>query len=188
MIDIINTELVVFNYNKLEDGDVFTYTPPYCFGYKTVYTVFKTGMYMHVTVTKIYKDQCEVGSYLVKENQKYYLDRYGNPIRYCNSSIQEYLIKKGELPPDTIKLVTLNQLKEELHKENVAPLISRLGGIVKEYTKLEQVSTLLKGELNNDLQKGDELLLKYNGGYGNYSYAILVTKEEEEEEGIFEYM
>lgn len=187
MFNVINNELVTFSYDNLKDGDVFTYTPPYCFGYKAVYTVFKTGMYVHVTVTKIYKGQCEVESYSIKENQKYYLDRYGNPIRYYSGSIQEYLIKKGELPPYTVELVTLDQLKEELYEERVTPLISKLGGIVKEYNKLEQVSTLLKGELNGKLQEGDELLLKHDGGYGSSSYTIFITKEEEEEEGI-EYM
>lgn len=184
MFDIINPELVVFNFETLEDGDVFTYTPPYCFGYKAVYTVFKTGMYVHVTVTKIYKDQCEVEKYRIKENQKYYLDRYGNPRHYRNNSIQEYLIKKGELPPYNVELVTLDQLKEELYQERVTPLISKLGGIVKEYNKLEQVSTLLKGELRENLQGGDEILLEHDGGYGNCSYTIFITKEEEE--GIFE--
>lgn len=182
MFDIINPELVVFDYDKLEDGDVFTYTPPYCFGYKSVYTVFKTGMYMHVTVTKIYKDQCEVEKYRIKKNQKYYLDRYGNPIRYYSGSIQEYLIKKGELPPYTVELVTLDQLKEELYEERVTPLISKLGGVIKEYTKLEQASVFLKGEIIKNLQGGDEVLLEHDGGYGSSSYTIFITKEEEEEE------
>lgn len=182
MFDIINPELVVFNYDKLEDGDVFTYTPPYCFGYKTVYTVFKTGMYVHVTVTKIYKDQCEVEKYRIKENQKYYLDRYGNPRHYRNNSIQEYLIKKGELPPYTVELVTLDQLKEELYQERVTPLISKLNDEIKEYTKVEQASILLKGELRENLQSGDEMLLKHDGGYGSSSYTIFIIKEEEEEE------
>lgn len=184
MFDIINPELVVFDYDKLEDGDVFTYTPPYCFGYKAVYTVFKTGMYVHVTVTKIYKDQCEVEQYRIKENQKYYLDRYGNPRHYRNNSIQEYLIKKNELPPDNIELVTLGQLKEELYQERVTPLISKLNDEIKEYTKVEQASILLKGELRENLQGGDEILLEHDSGYGNCSYTIFVTKEEEEE-GIF---
>lgn len=185
MFDIINPELVVFDFDKLEDGDVFTYTPPYCFGYKAVYTVFKTGMYMHVTVTKIYKNQCEVESYLVKENQKYYLDRYGRIQSYYKNSIQDYLIKKGELPPYTVELVTLDQLKEELYQERVTPLISKLNDEIKEYTKVEQASILLKGELRENLQSGDEVLLKHDGGYGSSSYTIFITKEEEEEEEEF---
>lgn len=187
MFNIINPELVVFNYDKLEDGDVFTYTPPYCFGYKAVYTVFKTGMYVHVTVTKIYKDQCECEVERIKENQKYYLDRYGRIQSYYKNSIQEYLIKKGELPPYTVELVTLDQLKEELYEERVTPLISKLNDEIKEYTKLEQASIILKGEIIKNLQGGDEILLEHDGGYGNCSYTIFITKEEEEEEGI-EYM
>lgn len=182
MFDIINPELVVFDYDKLEDGDTFTYTPPYCFGYMAVYTVFKTGSYMHVIVTRIYKDSCEVKSYSIKEGRKYYLDRYGNPIRYYSGSIQEYLIKKGELPPYTVEMVTLEQLKEELYQERVTPLISKLNDEIKEYTKVEQASILLKGELRENLQSGDEMLLKYDGGYGSSSYTIFITKEEEEEE------
>lgn len=182
MFDIINPELVVFNYDKLEDGDTFTYTPPYCFGYMAVYTVFKTGSYMHVIVTRIYKDSCEVKSYSIKKGQKYYLNRYGEIKRYYRKSIQEYLIKKGELPPDTIEMVTLEQLKEKLNQERVIPLISKLNDEIKEYTKVEQASILLKGELSENLQSGDEMLLKHDGGYGSSSYTIFITKEEEEEE------
>lgn len=182
MFDIINPELVVFSYDNLKDGDVFTYTPPYCFGYKAVYTAFKAGSYSHVTVTKIYKDQCEMEHCLIKENQQFYLDRYGNPISYCKGSIQEYLIKKGELPPYNVELVTLDQLKEELYQERVTPLISKLNDEIKEYSEIEQASVLLKGEIIKNLQGGDEVLLEHDGGYGSSSYTIFITKEEEEEE------
>ena len=188
MFNVINNELVTFNHGNLEDGDVFQYTPPYCFGYKYVYTVFKTGLYTHVTVTRIYKNQCEVESYLIKENQKYYLDRYGRIQSYYKNSIQDYLIKNKELPPDTVELVTLNQLKEELNQERVTPLISKLNDEIKEYSEIEQASVLLKGEITKNLQGGDEVLLEHDGGYGNCSYTIFIAKEEEEEEGIFEYM
>lgn len=187
MFNIINPELVVFNYDKLEDGDVFTYTPPYCFGYKAVYTVFKTGMYVHVTVTKIYKDQCEVEKYRIKENQKYYLDRYGNPVHYYKNSIQDYLIKNKKLPPYNVELVTLDQLKEELYQERVTPLISKLNDEIKEYSEIEKASVILKGEIIKNLRGGDEVLLEHDGGYGSSSYTIFITKEDEEEEkGIFE--
>lgn len=185
MFNIINPELVVFDYDKLEDGDVFKYTPPFEYGSVHVYTIFKMGTHMYMTVTKLKSDYCETESYPIKKGQKYYLDRYGRIQSFCKNSIQGYLVGQKRLPPDTIEMITLEQLKERLSQHRATPLISKLNDEIKEYNKWEQVSTILKGELEKNLQGGDELLLKYDGGYGNYSYAILVI-EEEEEESIFE--
>lgn len=137
-----------------------------------------------------------------KENQRFYLDEYGRPRHYRNNSIQEYLIERGELPPDTIKLVTLNQLKEklnELTEWNVTYIISKLGGVIKEYTEPEQEVILPNGELvkilkdgdkillelSKILQDGDEILLEYDYGYGDYDNVIFIVKEEKEKDDEF---
>lgn len=182
MFNIINDELVTFSYDSLKNGDVFTYTPPFKYGYKHVYTVFKIGLYMHMTITSLNSECCEVKSYRIEKHPMYYLDRYGEIQRYYRKSIQDYLIGQKRLPPDTIELVTLNQLKEKLGEWHTTPIISKLNDEIKEYTKLEQASVLLKEEITKNLQGGDEVLLEHDGGYGSHSYTILITKEEEEEE------
>lgn len=182
MFNVINNELVTFSYDSLENGDTFKYTPPFKYGSVYVYTVFKMGSYMHMTLTSLNSECCEVKSYRIEKHPMYYLDRYGEIQRYYRKSIQDYLIEQKRLPPDTVKTTSLKQLKEELDQWRATPIISKLNDEIKEYTKLEQVSVLLKDELNKNLQDGDEVLLEYNGGYGNYSYTILIAKEEEDDE------
>ena len=122
-----------------------------------------------------------------------------NKRHYRNNSIQEYLEGLGELPPDTIKVTTLEKLKEELDQENVTPLISKLGGVIKEYTGPEQEVILPNGELvkilkNRDkillelskiLQDGDEILLECDYGCGHCDNVIFIVKEEKEKDDEF---
>lgn len=187
MFNVINDELITFDCNSLKDGDTFRYTPQFKYGSVYVYTVFKTTLYAYITLTKLLHEYCEVEKYRIEKHPMYYLNRYGEIQHYYRKSIQDYLIGQKRLPPDTIEVTTLEKLKEKLGEWKVTPLISKLGGVIKEYTKLEQASTLLKGELNRKLQKGDELLLKYNYGYGHYHQVLVISEDnEEEEESIFE--
>ena len=180
MFNIINNELVTFNHGNLKDGDVFQYTPPFKYGYKHVYTVFKIGSYMHITITSLNSERCEVKSYRIEKHPMYYLNRYGEIQSYYKNSIQDYLIGQKRLPPDTIEVTTLKKLKEELNQRNVTPLVTKLDGVVKEYTKLEQASVLLKDELNKQLIGGDEVLLEFNYGYGRCHHVLIISEEEED--------
>ena len=187
MFNVINNELVTFSYDSLENGDTFKYTPPFKYGSVYVYTVFKMGSYMHMTLTSLNSECCEVKSYRIEKHPMYYLDRYGEIQRYYRKSIQDYLIEQKRLPPDTVKTTSLKQLKEELNQGNVTPLVTKLDDVIKEYTKLERVSVLLKDELNKQLIGGDEVLLEFNYGYGHYHQVLVISEDnEEEEKGIFE--
>lgn len=180
MFNVINNELVTFSYDSLENGDIFTYTPPFKYGYKHVYTVFKIGSYMHITITSLDRECCEVKSYRIEKHLTYYLDRYGRIQSYYKNSIQDYLIKNKRLPPDTIEVTTLKKLKEELNQGNVTPLITKLDGVIKEYSKMERISILLKDELNKQLIGGDEVLLEFNYGYGQNHHVLIISEEEED--------
>lgn len=187
MFNVINNELVTFSYDNLKDGDTFRYTPPFKHGSAYVYTVFKTTLYTYITIVKLLHEYCEVEKYRIEKYLTYYLDRYGRIQSYYKNSIQDYLIGQKRLPPDTIKTTSLKQLKEEMNQGNVTPLVTKLDDVIKEYTKLERVSVLLKDELNKQLIGGDEVLLEFNYGYGHYHQVLVISEDnEEEEKGIFE--
>lgn len=185
MFKVVNDNVVIFNFETLENGDYFTMKKWRNFEYH--YNVFKNMWCAFVVITKIspLECACEVERFIIDKYipSIYYLDFYGD-IQQCEiGSIRHYLLKIGKLPTDNIQIVTLDQLKETTRDIHTKIIMAKTNNSLISY---KNWTTQMSENLRNLLKPGDELLVDFEGKYGIKHRKLLLTKNKNFNENVIE--
>lgn len=185
MFNVVNDDVIIFNFETLENGDSFTIKKWRDLEYH--YNVFKNMWYAFIVITKIATFECEVEKFVIDKykyaSSIFYIDSYGD-IQSCEiGSIRHYLLKIGKLPTSDIQIVTLDQLKEITRNIHVKILMSKTNNSLISY---KNWTTQMSENLRNLLKPGDELLVDFEGKYGIKYRKLLLTKNKNFNENVIE--